>query len=314
MIKIKSKIKITKRGLVPNPLSRVQGSKIAPTRARYARAWRGAAAALSLLIGLALFGAGCGSAPSPTGPNAFVPGQAGKKWTIPSSVYLEKPVATINGVPLTVREYRWHLAASRSMVLRDIIARGEVPDPAHFWTTPIEGETPWERLREEALDRAVGFRLEQMVAYEKGVLADISYPAFRLRWNQENGLRAGLIKQHRPAPGPRHFAEEEYYFFAQRQIEVALIRVLADTDLAVTDEEVRKFYETNKDRLYSRATSQTGSPDDAFERIREVVRFNLVEERYHVWLADLRQKAVVVTDALALDEQRGLVTPDAGRK
>lgn len=286
----------------------------APPQAWYERAWRGACVTLGLLIAVAFFGSGCRSVPSATGPNAFVPGQAGKKPTIPASVYLEKPVATINGVPLTVREYRWHLVASRAMVLRDVIARGDIPDPAHFWTTPIEGETPWETLREQALDHALEFRLEQMLAYEKGILADISYAAFRLRWNQENRLRTALIKQHRPAPGSRHFSEEEYYFFAQRQLEVALIRVLADGELAVTDEEVRRFYETNKERLYSRSTAQTGSPDDAFERLREVVRFNLIEEKYHAWLDDLLEKAVVVTDALALEEQKGLVTPNAGKK
>jgi hypothetical protein len=269
---------------------------------------------LALATTLALLASGCASTPSQQGQFPSLSGSADKKRSIPASIYLEKPVATINGVPLTVREYRRHLAANRTMVLRDIIANHEVPDPAHFWTTPIDGQTPWERLRDQALGHAIEFRLEQMLACERGVLADISYPAFLMRMNQENRLRAGLRQQNRPPPGPRRFTEEEYYFYGQRQIEVALIRVLADADLAVTDEEVRRFYEANKARLYSRSTSQVDNPDDPFERIREVVRLNLVEEKYHAWLDDLKDRAVVVTDDLALDEQMGMVTADASRK
>jgi hypothetical protein len=277
-----------------------------PRRARNGRAgcFYGVSLALFLLV------SGCVTSPPPKAPQPAPEAEKPTPTNAPAAslpVQLDLRVATIAGEPLNVREYRWHLDRGRSMVVRDLIAKYDIPDPANFWTTPIDGETPWERLREQALDFAIRFKLEQMAARERGLPAVMSYAELKRLLTLENQRRAERARQNKPLPGPSRFSEGEYYFYTQSQTHIELLRVMGETELAVTEEEVLDYYESHKNRVVVRR-SQSSPRGEAVDVTKEEIRNQLIESKYNAWLDELCEKTVVVVDDLVLDAQKTILT------
>lgn len=250
------------------------------------------------LIILLPFLAGCAASPALKTPQR-------NSASLPSPVsHLDKLIATINGMPLAAREYRWHLNKNRSLVVRDIIAQYDIPDPAHFWTVPIDGATPWQRLSEQALDYAISFKLEQMLAREKGLSVIMTYPELLHRMQLENARRS---KGGKHLPGPAHFTAEEFYFYEQGRIHFELMKTMGENELAVDDDDVKEYYEANKNTLYLRQVTSRRIQTQPFEEIKDTVRRNLIEIKYNDWLQELRKRAVIVVEDVTLDEQKETV-------
>ncbi|MCL2352723.1 MAG: hypothetical protein FWC55_09355, partial [Firmicutes bacterium] len=62
-------------------------------------------------------------------------------------------VAWVNGEPLTYGEYSLFMTANRSKISSDFLARG-AKNGANFWNTAFEGQTPFEALKQSALNDA----------------------------------------------------------------------------------------------------------------------------------------------------------------
>ncbi len=219
--------------------------------------------------------------------------------------FLDVQVASVQGASISAREYRWHLDRCRRIVAQDILANEEVPDPANFWTTPINGRTPWEQLRDYALDWALKFKMEQILAREQGLHAIRTYPELKALLLQENNRRADL-----PKTGdrrPQRLSEADFYFFSQGQTHAELIQALSGAELAVTEDEVLDYYEKNRAQRYVRQPGSRSARAIPFEEIQDEVRQNLLEEKYDAWLDKLLDKAVVMTDEKAIEEQKSIL-------
>jgi hypothetical protein len=219
--------------------------------------------------------------------------------------FLDQQVASVQGVSISAREYRWHLNHCRRIVAQDILANEEVPDPANFWTTPINGRTPWEQLRDYALDWAIKFKMEQLLAREQGLQAIKNYPELQARLRQENNRRADMPKT--GARRPQRLSEADFYFFSQGQTHNELLEALSNAELAVTEEEVLDYYEKHKAQRYVRQPGSRSARAVPFEEIQDEVRQNLLEEKYDAWLEKLREKIVVMTDDKAIEEQKSIL-------
>lgn len=269
---------------------------------------------LGLLLGcggmaITLLLAGCAastSTPRPVTPRqSLAPSAKTDAPTPVAPAVLEKQVATVQGESISAREYRWHLNHCRRIVAQDILANEEVPDPANFWTTPINGRTPWEQLRDYALDWAIKFKMEQLLAREQGIQAIKSYPELKARLLQENNRRADLPKD--AIRRPPLLNEYDFYFYSQGQTHTELIQALSGAELAVTEDEVLDYYEKNRAQRYVRQPGSRSARAIPFEEIQDEVRQNLLEEKYDAWLEKLREKVVVMTDEKAIEEQKSIL-------
>lgn len=112
-------------------------------------------------------------------------------------------VATVNGDPITVREFVEALRRGRAL-------------------HPDLGD-----LRRVALADCVEFKVIEQLAHRHGLLADASDAALRQAWAQENERRARSVAGGIVIYGPRHFAWEPYRMYWLDDLRRRLIETLA---------------------------------------------------------------------------------------
>ncbi|MBO9607113.1 MAG: hypothetical protein J7639_14230 [Paenibacillaceae bacterium] len=120
-------------------------------------------------------------------------------------------IATVNGEPLDLREYRAIVRTERAGVFAYFQGKYGAEDDKDFWTRSYAGEIPLEKLKEEALRTAVGIKTLQLLGKENGLLADASYAAFLQELRTENARRKEEIAHGRPIYGPKQWEEAAYY-------------------------------------------------------------------------------------------------------
>jgi hypothetical protein len=161
-------------------------------------------------------------------------------------------VAKVNGEPISARLFQRRLVRSRSLAYRHFRQQYGAEESADFWTTSHEGMTPLGWLKQVTLDECVRIKVEQIVAREQGVVSDISYSAFLKALGRENERRQTALEAGEPIYGPKQYREDEYFTYVFTNMVIRSKRRLWDTKLHASDDTLRSYYETVKDRLYQR--------------------------------------------------------------
>ncbi|MBW7452970.1 peptidyl-prolyl cis-trans isomerase [Paenibacillus sepulcri] len=168
-------------------------------------------------------------------------------------------VAVVNGEPITYGEMKREMDSQRARVIG----------------TSSDGEEPLEKLKKEALSNAVNTKVMQMMAKEKGVVADISYEAFLKGLTEENKRRAAAVKSNQAVFGPEHYGESEYYRLIQSNIAGELKKIL-QSETVFSDEQLQQYYDTNKeqykvpDTIRTRKVTVSGVDADAGKIMKDI--------------------------------------------
>jgi hypothetical protein len=196
-------------------------------------------------------------------------------------------VATVNGEPISARLFQRRLVRGRSLAYRHFRERYGAEESADFWTTSHEGVTPLGWLKQVTLGECVRIKIEQIAAREQGVVTDISYPAFLSTLERENERRRRALEAGEPIYGPKQYREDEYFTYVFTNMVIHSKRRLRDTKLHASEETLRSYYESVKERLYQRGDrvriqaitipfggddSDTPSRAEAEEKIHEALR------------------------------------------
>jgi len=169
------------------------------------------------------------------------------------SVHSLTVVATVNGEPVTYGEYSHYLAADRATTASKFLSSG-AQNGADFWTTPVNGQTPLDALKQTALNDAVKSKVQQMIARDNGVISDISYSAFVSAWKAQNADRAQNLADNQPIYGPQQYTESVYYDVNLSNLQSDTINAIA-ADAAYTDDQLRQLYEQEKDSEFISVSS-----------------------------------------------------------
>lgn len=149
-------------------------------------------------------------------------------------------VARINGEPVTVAEFRFHLQPRRAEVFRYFARAHRADDRPDFWRVSYGGEVPLERLHAETLDTLVELKLVQRLAREHGLAHEGSHGAFVQRWAHENARRRDALAAGRVVYGPRQYGAQEFFAVERSNLLAALRkRVSADAFAALLAERRR---------------------------------------------------------------------------
>lgn len=118
-----------------------------------------------------------------------------------------------------------------------------------FWTTSYGGETPILYAREKTLADEVRIKLQQILMKENGIVSDISYEGFLKSLEEENLKRQEAVKKNQVIYGPEQYGPNEYFDYQLSNNVYKLKEKLFSG--SVTEEELRKQYDADKDKQYS---------------------------------------------------------------
>lgn len=159
-------------------------------------------------------------------------------------------VGTINGEPISAKLFYTTLIAQRSHVYSYFHNRYGVDDSDNFWTTNYGGEVPIEIARKNALREITAIMAQQIYAKNAGLVKDISYDSFLIDLKNENARRKDAVRQNKVIYGPVEYSEDNYYNYLFDNLVIKLKSKLEDTELAVSDNELKELYEAQKETSF----------------------------------------------------------------
>ncbi|MCD6288677.1 MAG: peptidyl-prolyl cis-trans isomerase [Candidatus Hydrogenedentes bacterium] len=165
-------------------------------------------------------------------------------------------VATVNGEPVTVPEFRRFMLKNRSRVFSYFARKYGETEQKGFWNRTIGGETPIDRLRRIAMDECVRVKVQQIYAREKGVIDKISYAAFLEQLKKENQRRKDAVAHGKVIYGPVEYSETAGFDYWLSLIGIEMKRRFANDDLVIDDTVLHKLYDAEKE-LYKRPDTVT---------------------------------------------------------
>jgi hypothetical protein len=136
-----------------------------------------------------------------------------------------KTIVTVNGEPIEQEEYKFALQMAG-------------------------GDSNQDGTKSEALQALVRMKLIQLEGVKRGLLPSASYTSFVQRWKEENERRALALERNQPIYGPKQYTEENFYNYEYTNLEIRLKEALANHYFDLSDNKLRKKYESTKDQYY----------------------------------------------------------------
>ncbi|HHW00551.1 MAG TPA: hypothetical protein GXX36_13460 [Clostridiaceae bacterium] len=161
-----------------------------------------------------------------------------------------KIVATVNGDPVYVEEFRERLLMQKVPVQQFFREKYGIQAGDGFWESYFEGENPLKTAKEMALNECVQIKVEQQLGRDKGLVEDISYPAFLKQLEKENKRRKKAVENNEIIYGPVEYQKNVYYEYLYSNMKIALKELLEGKEIQFTEEDLMSYYEQIKDSLY----------------------------------------------------------------
>ncbi len=162
----------------------------------------------------------------------------------------EAVVVQINGQAVQMSEFKWILDRHRSEVYRYFHEKYGVQDSVNFWSQSIEGENPGEMVKKRALEELVGWKVQLGLAQKYGHIKDSSFTSFLIRLDAENLRRKEDQQNQKPVFGPLSFDKLTFYEYERSNLISQIKKSLAQQVWKVSDDQLLRFYDQNKERLY----------------------------------------------------------------
>lgn len=202
----------------------------------------------------------------------------------------DRPLLEVDGYKISREEYSWAMFAARDDVLSVHAAAGISPIQ---WGTETELGMPYEMVAEQAVQILREYYAVSALAEERGYLEDGSFTALQEQLERENRQRAEAIAAGEIITGLSSYDLEQYIAYRT----AGLRRQFCDDDrnpeMLVTDDEIRRRYETDKASLYIMEDSLS---------LNYIEIFTAEEEASAAWEADVRLLRQAVLDGSSLEE------------
>ncbi|RAV04614.1 hypothetical protein [Paenibacillus sp. YN15] len=192
--------------------------------------------------GKAVLAAVLGAAVLLTGALVFAAGKEQR----PGSIQ----VARVNGDSVSAAELKYFAGLRRASVIDEFSRKYGVEFGEGFWIRQVQGQTPLELLRKQALTDVVRLKVVLQLARREGVIQDTSFAAVEEEMGKENERRKKAVANGEPIYGPVRFEASTFVPFYQSKLAVVLKEKLAATVLAATEEQLKAHYEAYKRNLF----------------------------------------------------------------
>lgn len=170
-------------------------------------------------------------------------------------------VASLDGHPVTRDELLFHMRRLAPTVQNELRNKYHLRG-AIDWNAKAGGKTALQRLETRALDEIWRDKTTLVLAKEQGLVDSVDHADFLAELAQENESRAKAIAAGETVYGVAQFSPEEYYTHRLTELTTSLRkRFSADSGdpLSVTDAEVRRAFDADRDAWSANATTYTYS-------------------------------------------------------
>lgn len=161
-------------------------------------------------------------------------------------------VAKVNGAEIAVREFERRLSENREIVASDFREKYGATVDSDFWRLRFGNQSPLNNLKEKSLRDCVRFKMQQLLAKEKGFVSDIGYDKFFKTFNEENERRKKAVERGEVIYGPRQYTENTYYDYVWGEAFRNLKEQLGRDAFDVSELKLAEYYEINKNERYRR--------------------------------------------------------------
>ena len=161
-----------------------------------------------------------------------------------------KLVATVNNEPVLMKELLMSEQKCKASIIQEFKLKYKLNYDDNFWQNKNFVISPFEVLKNKALELAIEIKIQQILARQYGLVKDISYTAFLNDLKVENDRRKKATLNKSVFFGPTQFSEENYFDYKYSNLIISLKRLLADSLFKVQDDKIRSLYENEKDSLY----------------------------------------------------------------
>lgn len=158
----------------------------------------------------------------------------------------EDSIFTVGQVNISENQFQFYINKNRSSVINTYLQEGEKMDK-DFWTRKVEGKTIEERLKEKAKEECVQQQTLFTLGKEQELLQSDSFEKIEEQMKSENETRQQDVDAGKVVYGTVNYTLETYIEYITSNLERELIKKLSATVLTYTDEELKHYYEENKD-------------------------------------------------------------------
>lgn len=152
---------------------------------------------------------------------------------------------SIDGGAISGEEFLDAAGRKRYEVASYFTGKGNTAD-AGFWERELDGELPYEKLAEAAIEDLKYFHAVYGLAEEKGYVEDGSYEAFLKRLEAENALRKEKIENGETVYGLSEYTKELYLEYEMDSIQKSYCGDLDNEGMEVTDADRQRYYEEHE--------------------------------------------------------------------
>ena len=163
-----------------------------------------------------------------------------------------RTILTVNQEPVSEAEMLHIMSELRPSVFSYFSRRYGASDGLHFWTTKFNGEVPFEILKQRTIEKLKSIKIQQILMRQHGLVTDISYSGFLRSLEIENNRRRKASMDNVPVYGPIQFETRVYYDYLFSERTEKLKQVLSSAECAVTEGEIRDFYQSHRSDRYAK--------------------------------------------------------------
>lgn len=162
----------------------------------------------------------------------------------------EDIVFFVDHEPVYSQEAGFVVAKERLTVRNQLMNEYNIEEGAFSWDETYGEMTALEHLKETVIQECTKNKMIQIIAKENGVADKIDYPDIKEMNQEDTRVRNQRTRDGEVIYGNTAYQEAGYYDYVLSNLEQqSYYRLVEDGVLQVTDEEVQKIYEENKEMM-----------------------------------------------------------------
>ncbi|MEO9514081.1 MAG: hypothetical protein ABJN84_03110 [Flavobacteriaceae bacterium] len=159
-------------------------------------------------------------------------------------------VASLNNEPITKSELKHWMLLGKANVYNYFYRKYDVQDREQFWIEKQGDEIPLEKLKKTALEVAKRYKIQQLLALQKGIVSTINFDEIMLDLEKVNAERKRKVEKGEPIYGPIQFTSRTYFSHVFDKMVIALKNELSKDELKPNNKQLKLLKEkSNKDMI-----------------------------------------------------------------
>ena len=188
----------------------------------------------------------------------------------------ENAVASVNDYPVTTSELKYWMMLQRAEVYNYYYTEYGINDSDTFWVQKINNESPLEKLKDLAFEKAVRCKIQQILAFEKDLVEEINFDRIISGMKEENKRRKQKVENSGVIYGQIEFTERTYFAHEFDKMILKLKPELLKEELIPTEEDLK---------------SMVSNADFSLEDNYGFYQMQYVEENYEKYIDELIKNA-----------------------